>query len=257
MTDTPTLYYHFLRPDGSAGNGNDGVMELGRWYEITGDPIPCEHGYHGSTHPLDALIYAPGFLLDMRELAGKIIPHNGDKFCAQRCRIHEKLDVTWPVLMWTFENVRAAFGYTCIEFDFSAWESACAQQDFPLYTIAAYAARDAALHARDARTAARTADARTAALHAALDALDARDAALASLDARDAALAFLDARTAALHGARIAAYDARTAAYDARTAALDAAYAASYAAFETDAEIKRQRQRFQELIDHARQENKA
>ena len=224
MTDTPTLYYHFLRPDGSAGNGNDGVMELGRWYEITGDPIPCEHGYHGSTHPLDALIYAPGFLLDMRELAGKIIPHNGDKFCAQRCRIHEKLDVTWPVLMWTFENVRAAFGYTCIEFDFSAWESACAQQDFALYTTAS---------------------------------LDARDAALASLDARDAALAFLDARTAALHGARIAAYDARTAAYDARTAALDAAYAASYAAFETDAEIKRQRQRFQELIDHARQENKA
>lgn len=65
----------------------------GAWLEHDGPLVLCRSGLHASTHPLDALKYAPGPMLAQVTLDGEIV-RGRDKIVAQRRRIDKRIDTT-------------------------------------------------------------------------------------------------------------------------------------------------------------------
>ncbi|MET3929535.1 hypothetical protein ABIE51_001422 [Lysobacter sp. OAE881] len=222
------LAYHFVADtlrDGSP------ILADGEWLEHDGEVVICKSGLHASSHPFDALQYAPGKTLCLVEVEG-VVTRQEDKLVAKRRRIVKRIDAE-PLMR-----------------EFSRW---CALQVIELWdapeVVRQYlttgdeslraAARDAA---RDAARAAAWAAARDAAWAAAWAA--ARDAAWAA--------AWAAARDAARDAARAAAWAAaRDAAWAAAwAAARDAAWAAAWAAAR-DAARDAQRDRFKKMVDGA------
>ena len=65
------------------------MLRARKWYSIAEMPKPCERGFHASERVIDALQYAQGNWFSVVSLDGVIVPHNGDKLCAQK-RLHHK-----------------------------------------------------------------------------------------------------------------------------------------------------------------------
>ena len=86
-------YYHF-----TTNTLRDGrpLPKIGQWLEQHGEIIPCQNGLHASEHPFDALSFAPGPLLHMVVIGGKIVPHGNpiDKVVASRRKIVRTIDAT-------------------------------------------------------------------------------------------------------------------------------------------------------------------
>jgi hypothetical protein len=68
-----TEYWHFATiKDGQPIMRNGTLIEIGKRYEIEGDPVLCKRGYHGSLRAIHALEYAPGPWVSLRPLEGVI-----------------------------------------------------------------------------------------------------------------------------------------------------------------------------------------
>ena len=83
-------YYHFVSStlrDGSP------IPADGEWLSVDGQIELCARGLHASEHVADAVYYAPGTMLCLVELDGKIIKGN-DKVCAQKRKIIARFDAT-------------------------------------------------------------------------------------------------------------------------------------------------------------------
>lgn len=94
MKKQKTIYgWHFI---GKTLRDGTPIPPDGVWLPRIANPIPCERGYHGSAHPLDALKYAPGSTLCYDEYRGKIIEHGDpvDKFVGEQRRILRRMDAT-------------------------------------------------------------------------------------------------------------------------------------------------------------------
>ena len=77
----PTLAWHFLKDDAFTRYSNEKV-EIGKTLKADGPLELCSNGMHASLHPLDALKYAPGFLLCRVEVEGKgVVCHTGTRTC--------------------------------------------------------------------------------------------------------------------------------------------------------------------------------
>jgi hypothetical protein len=212
--------YHFAKIENGVPVMRDGTpIEIGKKYTVDNIKM-CERGFHGSVDPLDALMYAPGSYISIRELSGKIIKGD-DKVVASEC-VH--------VVGFDGEEMLRKFARLCALDVIHLWDAPdvavryLKTGDESIRRAALDAARRAALDA-----------ARRAAWAAALDAASAaRRAALAA--ARRAAWA------AARNAARYAAWDAASAA---RRAALAAARDAAWAKL-----IKIQSRRLKRMVDY-------
>jgi hypothetical protein len=175
----PVYAWHFLY-EGHKMRCGSTAPDDGVWLELPGEPMLCSYGFHASAQPFDALSHAPGPILCLVEMGGKIV-HDTDKLVAQKRRILARMDATEMLRyfartqamsvahLWDAPDVVAEFLMTGDESiraaaRDAAWDAAC--------DAAWDAARDAAWDA--AWDAARDA-ARDAACDAAWDA--ARDAA--------------------------------------------------------------------------------
>lgn len=81
--------YHFtgdILRDGSP------IPAKGVWLKHKGAIKLCESGLHASTHPFDALKYAPGNMLHLVEVRGDIQYHDPDKVVARERRIIKSID---------------------------------------------------------------------------------------------------------------------------------------------------------------------
>jgi hypothetical protein len=178
------LAYHFVSDtlrDGSP------IPADGEWLEHSGEIVICQSGLHASTHPLDALQYAPGKTLCLVEVDG-VVTRQDDKLVAKRRRIVKRIDAEpllrefsrWCALqvieLWDApevvrqylttgdESIRAAARDAAWD---AAWDAARDAARDAAWDAARAAARDAAW---DAARAAACAAARDAARAAARDA---------------------------------------------------------------------------------------
>jgi hypothetical protein len=189
------------------------VLTPGLELRMRGPIIPCKRGYHGSARALDALKYAQGAWLNVRDLGDNAIAHDGDKHVSGYVRVLAVLDTTTVLHEFACDEAERALRLASVT-DERSWQAIAMKR--------AWLRGEAA----DEELAAAWAAARAAAWDVAWDAAwdvvwdvawdAARDAAWAV--ARDAAWA------AAWAAARDVAWDV---AWD---AARDAAWAAAWAA---------------------------
>ena len=186
--------YHFTAD--TLRNG-DPIPPIGQWLEYTGEIVPCKLGLHASTHPFDALTYAPGNTLHRVKLDGELQSHGDpiDKWVGRRRKIIATINA---------EPLLHEFARWCASSVLHLWDAPQVVRDY-LETgdeaIRAVAWDAARAVARDAAWAAAWDAARAAAWAAAWDAAWA-----AAWDAAWAA-AWAAARAAAWSAARDAQRD--------------------------------------------------
>lgn len=81
--------YHFT---GEKLRDGSPLPAKGVWLKHKGAIELCESGLHASTHPFDALKYAPGNMLHLVEVRGDIQYHDPDKVVARERRIIKSID---------------------------------------------------------------------------------------------------------------------------------------------------------------------
>ena len=218
--------------------GKQEALRPRKWYSIAASPLPCERGFHASEKAIDALQYGQGTWFSVVSLDGIIVPHGGDKLCAQK-RMHHKYDNVEMVLhefaCWCAERALRAERKVGREPHPDSWKAIRVKRQWMKGKVsdeelaAAWAAAGAAW----------------AAARAARDA--AWDAARAAWAAAGAARAAAqDAAGAAWAAAGAAAWAAWDAAQDARAAAQDAAWAAAW-----DAQNRKLTALLMEAYNHA------
>ena len=81
----PGTHYHFAAGEDAPrmNYGRRAKLEVGKTYATKSQPVPCERGLHASVRAIDALKYAQGNWVSRVTLGGIIVPHGGDKDCAQ------------------------------------------------------------------------------------------------------------------------------------------------------------------------------
>jgi len=77
MPDTPWLGWHFLSKDRRLRGGSREIVRAGRTLDFAGRPKLHVHGFHASRQVIDALIYAPGPIVERVELGGTIVTGTG------------------------------------------------------------------------------------------------------------------------------------------------------------------------------------
>jgi hypothetical protein len=82
------LAYHFVSDTLRDGNQ---IPADGEWLEHDGEVVICQSGLHASSHPFDALQYAPGQTLCLVEVDG-VVTRQEDKLVAKRRRIVKRID---------------------------------------------------------------------------------------------------------------------------------------------------------------------
>ena len=88
--------WYFSSDDCRLRYDDNRIIKVGRTHKVKGEPKMCSHGLHASKKIIDALDYAPGYILWRVELGGKIIC--GDDKCVATERTYlQKLDTT-PIL---------------------------------------------------------------------------------------------------------------------------------------------------------------
>ena len=212
------------------------VLAPGLELQMRGPIIPCRRGFHGSIRAIDALRYASGAWLNMREFPDNAVEHEGDKHVSPSMRILSVRNVTNLLHEFACQEAERALMAAGVT-DARSWAAVAAKRAWLKGAIddneldAAWAAAWAA--ARAAAKAAAWDVAKAAAWAAARDA--ACDAAWAATKdvACDAAWAatWAAAKNAAVEAARAATWAAAWAA--ARAAAWDVAWAAARAASNT------------------------
>ena len=76
------VYYHFS--NGFLAYGDKLPIEPGYIYHEPGEPVLCQRGLHASKRPIDALRYAPGFILSKVYLSGEVIRGNDKSVATHR-----------------------------------------------------------------------------------------------------------------------------------------------------------------------------
>jgi len=177
--------FHFT---GNTLRDGSPIPPIGHKLVFNGTPILCQQGYHASIHPFDALQYAPGALLHLVEVGGKVL-HQQDKIVGTERTILQSIDATSLLRLFARQQALSVL---------HLWKAPAIVRKY-LETgdenlrDAAWAARAAAWAAGDAAWAARA----------------------AAWAAEDAAWAAGDAARAAARAARAAARAAAWAAGDA------------------------------------------
>ena len=101
------LAWHFV--ENTLRDGSP-VPADGVWLEHNGKMVLCESGLHWSRQPFDALTYAPGPMLCLVEIGGKIIePKGEDKGISSRRKIIARMDTS--ELMHYFARMQALSVY--------------------------------------------------------------------------------------------------------------------------------------------------
>ena len=100
--------WHFL-PDNSRTRYSDEPVKVGTTLFAKGEIVPCSNGLHASEHPLDALRYAPGFLLCQVEVSGEIV-RESDKLAGRSRTCLAMVDSKRMVLEFTADVVARVFG---------------------------------------------------------------------------------------------------------------------------------------------------
>ena len=106
-TPDKILAWHFL-PDDSKTRYSREAVQVGTTLHVEKIAI-CNSGLHASIHPLDALKYAPGFLLCRVELSGEK-EQQEDKLCAQTRTVLAMQSSRRLVLEFTADVVAKVFG---------------------------------------------------------------------------------------------------------------------------------------------------
>lgn len=208
--------YHFT---GDTLRDGSPIPKPGIWLKHEGPIVPCRSGLHASTHPFDALQYAPGNQLHLVEVRGDVQKHGNDKIVGRERKILQSVDT--EKLLW----------------DFARWNALCV---LPLWPQAP----DAVVRfLRTGDESLRAAAVRHAALAVAAAAA-AWGAASATVWAAASAATRAAASTAALDAALAAPRDAALAAT--WGAARGAAWDAARAAF-----MKKARRKFKQIVDQS------
>ncbi len=85
--------YYFSNVEKRLRYGDKRSISDGVTHEVSGPIVLCEAGLHASSHPFDALNYAPGPILWEVELGGEIL-HGSDKLVAAKRTYLRHFDAT-------------------------------------------------------------------------------------------------------------------------------------------------------------------
>ena len=80
MTEKSVLAWYFAPANKRLNHGDGRLIRVGETHGVTGRPMLCEHGLHGSIRPLDALQYASSSTVFRVRLSGPLV--KGDDKCA-------------------------------------------------------------------------------------------------------------------------------------------------------------------------------
>lgn len=105
------LAWHFLEKSKKLRYGDDRLAAVGRILSVGGPIKLCQNGLHGSIRLMDALHYAPGFILSRVKIWGNVDKED-DKICG-RCR-----EILW---MKDVTDEINEFSYLCVKRALS-WE---------------------------------------------------------------------------------------------------------------------------------------
>ena len=95
--------WYFSDSDERLRYGDDRKIAVGVTHTVECNPVLCESGLHASPTVLDALIYAPGYILWRVTLGGTIV-NGDDKSCGTERTYHARLDAA---------DVLRAFARSC------------------------------------------------------------------------------------------------------------------------------------------------
>lgn len=210
------LAWHWLRDDRRLRFPPHELVEPGTIVHYEGPLEPGTSGLHGSVHALDALRYAPGFVVVRTEHSGQIVL-GGDKLCSESRAALWLIDARLVVLSWLCD-----IGERSLLRERAAGREPDAVLDQVVTVLRRHINNDATL--TDVRNvtyqASNSANVASAEVHAAAHAsyasfTEARDAYAAASNAANTARAIAFAARAAsdstyaAHAARAAAYAAR------------------------------------------------
>ena len=91
MTD-PVKAWYFARKGNRLGFGDNRIVRVGITHTTDRKPVLCEHGFHGSTRVIDALLYASYHILYRVVLSGEM-DIGGDKIAAQARQYLQRFDM--------------------------------------------------------------------------------------------------------------------------------------------------------------------
>jgi len=83
------IAWYFSNNERELGNGDGRPIIVGETHKVTGTPVLCQHGLHGSIKPLDALQYAKGHYLYRVEIGGDIVVGNDKIVGTERTYLQE------------------------------------------------------------------------------------------------------------------------------------------------------------------------
>jgi len=95
ISDAPTsgLYFYFSATDRRLRYGDGREIKIGGTHKVKGSVKLCNHGLHASKRIIDALQYAPGPILHLVTLGGKVV-HGDDKSVATERTYVASFDAT-------------------------------------------------------------------------------------------------------------------------------------------------------------------
>ena len=94
MSTSRNSMWYFSNQQRQLRYGDKRVAKVGESHQVSGPPVPCQHGLHASKRILDALSYAPGNIIFKVELSGEVV-HQVDKSCATvRAYISGGIDIS-------------------------------------------------------------------------------------------------------------------------------------------------------------------
>ena len=100
--------YHWSRNDDCLGYEDGRQIVLGETLSVSGKPILCEHGLHGSVSIVDALSYASGSHLWVVEISGNV-QISDDKLCGQNRKALIEYGDLLPIIVefafWCAERI--------------------------------------------------------------------------------------------------------------------------------------------------------
>ena len=95
------LAWHFCKNDKRLGYDDGRRIRVGKTLRVTGEPVLCEHGLHGSARLIDALQYAQGHMICRVRLGGVIVKDD------------DKAAATERTVLWMLDGEKLLHKFAC------------------------------------------------------------------------------------------------------------------------------------------------